>query len=977
MSPRRHDESKSTKVRVPENLARRLRALALLGDGGELLELPRIPPPVQQTYVDGDGTPTIMRLLADAQNTKQLTITELLLGIHHLREHPSAAADVLIKRGFDSYAQILADYSFEAGLALSKRGRGLYADLSVDLCVNYLIEAERELLFAISSDRIDINRVEALGRYAVCVALSSRWHRRSPETLQRACEFILASIESGNSGLEAHTYLVELLTERFNQTGDERLLHEAISRAEEHGLVLPLAELLLKRGLLSRENGDMGYTQDFQEVVQLADQARVASGVEFVQRALVRQFALSGTIGEAPLTAREVRFPNGFTLGLDRLSDEDVRTLQKLVTEALEPMVAELEELGKAPNLVAQDVLITVLEYTLRRSQFKDQAAANLLVTVSALSSGEEFDRHLRWRHAEALLKRAFTNKSVEDAIAATEFAHQLVVKYPQWPLPRMTLARAVEFHESLIRNDSVSYSVKLSSVWTAFIDLVLSAPEYRRSDLGGRSSVFAIDDARGDLSTAFILKPVIREDVGHREAAQLGRLAEEIQSSRQNDRFGVPKSLGVFPISHRITDSEHDFVHFMERHTGRLLSDLSKLEAVKFLSPCGELLAAYHRSAGQPSATSGWKVLRKKLNHWVPALLDKEETKPFIDMMHSSLPDNLRLVFKRDAHAGNWVIEPSGRVIAIDLDGAVAIPVLHDMAQLLEDSAFISPDSDGFVKRMSLVHTYLEHLNVKMSAAEARRAYDWFALYRAIWLATERSSSKAQHEHARRLAQFIASTTETPGLKPAAEIIARKVKSAMDTSSDRAQLSKAQIKLSKAMSKMLRHQAPELGLEPDSSGFVSLERLACKLKLDVQSILDVATHPSDPRFQVLNGKIRALYGHSFQVTDSGGTTADCPDELYHGTSWGALDSIVASGILPQTRHQVHLSTSMEEAMSIGTRHGSPILLSVATERLPEIRSLADAVWTTDSVKRNSLRVRNFFAESASLSGWTSSSSAS
>jgi RNA:NAD 2'-phosphotransferase (TPT1/KptA family) len=952
---------------VPDPLARRLRALALLGDEGEMVELsPRLPIEVQRTYLEPSGTRSIMRRWLSAKATRdRLSTTELLLGVHHLREHPSAAADALQSMGCPSFAQELADCSLEAGRSLSRRGRELYGELAIDLSVNYLLEAERELLFAISSGLVESHRAEALGKYAVCVAISSRWHRRPTRILARACEYHRESIRAGNTASEAYEYLVELLAERFNQSGDTSLLDEALSVAQAHHLVLAQAELTLKRGLLRRESSDSHAMRDFQEASELARQAAVSTGVEYVQRALVRELALSAMLGRRPLMAREIRLPNGFVLDLDRLSDAQAVILWEIVTSALEPMVQDLARRGKRPNLVAQDVLAAALENALHRSGYKDDTTAQALVAVSRLSSGQMFDRHLRWRHAEALRQRAVTSRGAEDVAEAVTFAGELASEHPRWPLTKMTLARSLQLQDEIDPGEVGRAPRTVSTAWHDFTDSILSAPEYRRSDLGGRSSVFAIEDARGDLTTAFVLKPVATREVGLRESRQLRLLAVALDARARDDEFGVPESLGVFPVDH---DGGH--VHLMERHVGRVLSSLPIDDALAYLRPCVELLAIYHRAAGSPAANSGWRSLKRGLKLWVPALLDEKATEEFVEAMRYSLPTDLPLVHKRDAHAGNWVIDSSDRVIAIDLDGATAVPLMHDVAQLIEDSAFLTPDRDGFEERMSLARHYRRELGIDISSPDLRRAYDWFALYRAVWLATAATTSKAQHAHARLLTHFIASTTETPGLRPAAELIADQLKASSAARPDRPPIGGTQRRLSKALSRILRHQAPNLGLDPDDGGFVPLESVARELRVDVDAVLEIATHPSEPRFQVLDGGIRALYGHSFEVEDLHELSVDLPEELYHGSSWDSLDSILADGLTPRTRRQVHLSNSMAEAMEVGRRHGHPVLLSARADGLVGLRAAAHAIWAADSVGKEGLRVRNAFAELAAVPGW-------
>lgn len=100
--------------------------------------------------------------------------------------------------------------------------------------------------------------------------------------------------------------------------------------------------------------------------------------------------------------------------------------------------------------------------------------------------------------------------------------------------------------------------------------------------------------------------------------------------------------------------------------------------------------------------------------------------------------------------------------------------------------------------------------------------------------------------------------------------------------------------------------------------------------------------------------RIRAAQGHSFPV-DLGLDPAPPPDVLYHGTARASLDAIFASGGLsPRSRRQVHLSADVETAVKVGTRHGRPVVLSVAAGAMAAeghafVRA-DNGVWLVDAV---------------------------
>lgn len=99
--------------------------------------------------------------------------------------------------------------------------------------------------------------------------------------------------------------------------------------------------------------------------------------------------------------------------------------------------------------------------------------------------------------------------------------------------------------------------------------------------------------------------------------------------------------------------------------------------------------------------------------------------------------------------------------------------------------------------------------------------------------------------------------------------------------------------------------------------------------------------------------KIRARQGHSVKV-DVELTQAIPPSALYHGTAVNSLYNILKEGIKPGTRLYVHLSTDVETAMKVGSRHGEPKVLKIDT-----VSMVADdiifylsnnEVWLTDFV---------------------------
>ena len=144
--------------------------------------------------------------------------------------------------------------------------------------------------------------------------------------------------------------------------------------------------------------------------------------------------------------------------------------------------------------------------------------------------------------------------------------------------------------------------------------------------------------------------------------------------------------------------------------------------------------------------------------------------------------------------------------------------------------------------------------------------------------------------------------------------------------------------RLSKFLSGALRHFPEDVGIELDDSGWTAYEELVGAVGrnydwADARHVAAVVETDPKGRFERTTADgtdlIRASYGHSVDV-DLEPTEGPVPDELYHGTAPGNLDSIREEGLRPMGRQQVHLSGSREAARTVGGRHAAdPVVLVV------------------------------------------------
>ncbi|HEX7305758.1 RNA 2'-phosphotransferase [Lentzea sp.] len=160
-------------------------------------------------------------------------------------------------------------------------------------------------------------------------------------------------------------------------------------------------------------------------------------------------------------------------------------------------------------------------------------------------------------------------------------------------------------------------------------------------------------------------------------------------------------------------------------------------------------------------------------------------------------------------------------------------------------------------------------------------------------------------------------------------------------------------IRLSKRMSKALRHQPERVGLTLDPAGWVPVEELLSALGISAAEMREVVERNDKKRFTVEGDRIRANQGHSVEV-DLGLPVAVPPDVLFHGTVAQYLDDIMRDGLRPMSRHDVHLSPDRETATRVGARRGRPVILTVDAAAMHgdghEFRLSANGVWLAQHV---------------------------
>ena len=175
-------------------------------------------------------------------------------------------------------------------------------------------------------------------------------------------------------------------------------------------------------------------------------------------------------------------------------------------------------------------------------------------------------------------------------------------------------------------------------------------------------------------------------------------------------------------------------------------------------------------------------------------------------------------------------------------------------------------------------------------------------------------------------------------------------------------------LELSKEISYALRHAPWEYELELDENGWVSVKQLLTALNecdkwenVTVEDLEHMIENSDNKRHELVEGKIRALYGHSIPKRIAKEIT-EPPAILYHGTARRFLASIEDIGLLPKGRQYVHLSNDIETALQVGKRHDDkPVILEINAKKAWDegIKFYLgnDKVWLADNIPSKYIKV--------------------
>ena len=164
----------------------------------------------------------------------------------------------------------------------------------------------------------------------------------------------------------------------------------------------------------------------------------------------------------------------------------------------------------------------------------------------------------------------------------------------------------------------------------------------------------------------------------------------------------------------------------------------------------------------------------------------------------------------------------------------------------------------------------------------------------------------------------------------------------------------------SKFLSLVLRHQPQIIDLNLDKNGWANINEIIEKSninnqKLTIEIIKEIAEKCPKQRYAIdtENNKIRANQGHSIAV-DMEFEPKEPPIYLYHGTASRFINEIKKTGLAKCSRQYVHLSADIATATNVGSRHGTPYILTIAAQEMQKagfhFYQSENGVWLSDEV---------------------------
>jgi putative RNA 2'-phosphotransferase len=125
-----------------------------------------------------------------------------------------------------------------------------------------------------------------------------------------------------------------------------------------------------------------------------------------------------------------------------------------------------------------------------------------------------------------------------------------------------------------------------------------------------------------------------------------------------------------------------------------------------------------------------------------------------------------------------------------------------------------------------------------------------------------------------------------------------------------------------------------------DENGWADVDEIITKMSaagtdINKEILIEVVTTNDKQRFAFNDNqtKIRASQGHSVHI-ELGLIQQPPPELLYHGTADQFISSIKMEGLQKMQRTHVHLSADIATAQKVGSRRGTPVVITVQSGQM-------------------------------------------
>jgi putative RNA 2'-phosphotransferase len=183
--------------------------------------------------------------------------------------------------------------------------------------------------------------------------------------------------------------------------------------------------------------------------------------------------------------------------------------------------------------------------------------------------------------------------------------------------------------------------------------------------------------------------------------------------------------------------------------------------------------------------------------------------------------------------------------------------------------------------------------------------------------------------------------------------------------------------RITRSLAFMLRHQPETFDLELDSHGFADLSDVVQALNerlgepVEEEDVREAVVAGDRPRYEIQDGRIRALYGHSIPVEP--GPSSKPPESLYVAVPEQELERARRFGLRGGRRRFLHLAITKEDAAESGRRASRDytVLVIHALDAWEEGVSFYDrtALWLAEEVPTHLIEVENTYHDGTDPEG--------